>query len=213
MEIRKQKDEHIRNALSQEATQIEPGKNLFNKIGQSIYEKEASMTTKKRVQGIKKGNKLVAVAALCMLLGAITIFGATMGRSWISHGRITYTSFPSKEKIQKDVGFVPKYIDTLPGGFKYNSGGNGESQLEDENGSTLTKTKYIMLSYMRNNEKRPLSFHASQIEENFIDNTHNQIVGNYKGVALYYHEKDYKFVPVNYENKLSELDKSNSSVD
>lgn len=204
MRTNKKQKEKIQNIFSQKAIEIEPSKELFNKIRKDIYEQECNKTMKNKLFGLIRGKRLVTIAACCVVLGSITVIGATMGKSWISHSQAKYMTFPSEERIQKDVGFVPKYTDTLPGGFEYSNGGFGESQLEDE-GNILTHTKDVILSYTREGQRSPLNLSITQVGKEFLNDTESQLVGEYKEIELYYYEKEYKFVPEDYE--LTEEDK------
>lgn len=70
-----------------------------------------------------------------------------MGGSRRGHSQMKYINFPNEEKVLKDVGFSPKYTESLPSGFKYSRGGVGESQLTDDAGNILTKTQEVTFSY------------------------------------------------------------------
>ncbi|MHC1748914.1 MAG: hypothetical protein AB9856_11300 [Cellulosilyticaceae bacterium] len=205
MKTSNQKDEEIRNTLSHKAKQVEPSSDLFNKIRKDIYEKECRETMKNKTWGFKKKRKLVTITALCIVLGSITVIGATMGKSWIGHSNNSYKTYPSQEKIEKDTGFTPKYTKELPGGFEYASGGPGESELRDDSGKTLTNTKTVTLVYQKGNEKPNLTLMVEKIDKEFIDNAHSKLVKSDKGIEFYYYDQDYKFVPPNYE--LTEADK------
>ncbi len=197
MNINKEKDKQIEMALAQEAMKIEPSKELFSKIRKSIYEQECEDLMKNKGFSLKKSGKL-AVAGL-LLLSSVTVFGVTTVKSWVGHGQIKYKNFPTEKQILKDVGFVPKYTETLPNGFKYSMGGFGESELIDEAGNRLTQNKDVRLSYTREDDKSPLNLIVTQIDEAFLDNEQSELVGSLDGLDLYYYEQDYKFVPEGYE--------------
>ena len=200
MKTNRQQNEQIRMALSQRAINIEPSEELFSKIKTNINEQESGKIMGNKVAGIRKGKRLAIIAASFVLLGSIAVLGTTMGRSWVGHTTLKYKAFPSQEKILKDVGFVPKYTQSLPGGFEYVNGGTGESELSDDAGDVLTKTKKVRLGYKRGNEKAGLSLNITQIDEVFLDSHEtSQLVGDLDGITLYYYEKDYKFVPPSYE--------------
>lgn len=197
MNVDKEKDKQIEMALAQEAMKIEPSKELFSKIRKSIYEQECEDLMKNKGFSLKKSGKL-AIASL-LLLSSVTVFGVTTVKSWIGHGQIKYKSFPSEKQILNDVGFVPKYTETLPNGFKYSMGGFGESELIDEAGNRLTQNKDVSLSYISEDNKSPLNLTVTQIEEEFLDREQCELIGSLEGLNLYYYEQDYKFVPADYE--------------
>lgn len=205
MRISKKQDKQIKMALSKQAAQIEPSMDLFNRIKKDINKQECGNTMVGKGMRFKKGNRVAIIAACCLLIGSITVLGVTMGRSWVGHTQIKYKTFPSQQRVLKDVGFIPKYTESLPDGFEYSNGGTGESTLTDDAGNVLTKTKDVTFSYKRGNEKSTLTLDITQIEEEFLDNDESEWVGDFNGINLYYYEKDYKFVPPNYE--LTEEDK------
>lgn len=205
MKINKKSNQKIKLALLQGTNEIEPSAELFDKIKKDIYEQECGEIMKNKVTNFKKGRRLVVIAASFVLLGSLTVLGITMGKSWVGHTNLKYKTFPSQEKILKDVGFIPKYPESLPGGFEYANGGTGESKLSDDAGNILVQTKNIALGYKRENEKSILSLSITQLEEQFLDNKESQLVGDLNGINLYYYQQDYKFVPANYE--LTEEDK------
>ncbi|HHX61356.1 MAG TPA: hypothetical protein GX707_11700 [Epulopiscium sp.] len=205
MKMNKESNQQIKLALLQGTNEIEPSAGLFDKIKKDIYEQECGETMKNKVTSFKKGRRLAVIAASFVLLGSLTVLGVTMGKSWVGHSNHKYKTFPSQETILKDVGFIPKYPESLPGGFEYDNGGTGESTLSDDAGNILTQTKDITLGYKRANEKASLSLTITQIGEAFLDNKESQLVGNLDEINLYYYNQDYKFVPPNYA--LTEEDK------
>lgn len=205
MKINKGSSEQIKFALLQGTDQIEPSAGLFDKIKKDIYNKECGERMEGKGRSFKKGSRLAVLVTSFILLCGLTVLGATMGKSWIGHTNLKYKTFPSQERIFKDVGFVPKYTESLPGGFEYANGGIGESKLSDDAGSILTQTKNVDLGYKRENEKSTLNLSITQVEEKFLDNKQSQLVGDLNGINLYYYQQDYKFVPPNYE--LTEEDK------
>lgn len=199
-------DDKIKMAFLQGSDEIKPSIGLFDKIKKDIYKKECMETMKNKGNNLKKSRRFIVLVASFVMLFSITVIGVTMGKSWLGYTNLKYKTFPSQEKIYNDVGFVPKYTDSLPGGFEYVNGGSGESKLSDETGNILTKTKDLSLGYRRGNEKSMLDLSITQVEEEFLDNKESQLVGHINGINLYYYQQDYKFVPSNYE--LTEEDKN-----
>lgn len=199
MKMNKKNDNEIKLAILKETDEIEPSVDLFDKIKKDIYKKESGWTMKNKLMGSSKRRRIVTLVASFILLFSITVLGVTMGRSWIGHSSLKYKTFPSQEKIYKDVGFAPKYTKSLPGGFEFINGGTGESKLLNDDGDILTQTSDINLAYKRENEKSLLHLTITQVEEIFLDNKESQLVGDLNGIDLYYYQQDYKFVPPNYE--------------
>ena len=200
MKINEYSQEEIRFCLAQKAAEVEPSAELFNRIKKNIQELECENMMKSKIFCFKKSKLSIAVLTCCIfLLGSTAVIGATLAKSWIGHSSSRYVTFPETDKIINDVGFAPKYTETLPGGFKFDRGGTGESKLVDEAGNAVTQTKDVRFVYRRGTEKSPLTLTVSQIDEEFVDFSSNKLVGNHKGINLYYYEQKYKFVPVGYE--------------
>lgn len=197
-------DEKIKSTLVEEAKQIEASEELLDKIKKDIYEQEDKEIMGSKVRKIKKGRRVAVMVASLVLIGSLTVMGVTMGKSWVGYSNNKYKTFPSQEKVLKDVGFSPKYPKSLPGGFEYVRGGTGKSTLSDA-GNVLTETKEIDLSYKKENEESLINLSITQVDEKFLDNNESKLVGDFNGIDLYYYNKDYKFVPADYE--LTEEDK------
>lgn len=194
-------NEEIKSALEEKAKHMEASDDLFERISKDIYERNERETMKNKDKVFKKGKRVAAMVASLILIGSLTVIGVTMGRSWIGHSNLKYKTFPSQERILNDLGFIPKYTESLPGGFEYVNGGTGESKLIDGDGSDLTETTDLALGYKRENEKSLLHLSITQVDEKFLDNKESKFVESLNGVDLYYYQKDYKFVPADYELK------------
>lgn len=204
MKNNKRYDEEIKSILVKKANQIEPSKELFKKITKDIYERKDKKIMRNKVRGFKKGKRVAVMVASLILIGSLTVMGVRMGKSWVGSSNNRYNTFPSQEKVLKDVGFLPKYPKSLPGGFEYVGGGTGRSTLSD-GGNVLTETREVDLAYKNESEESLVNLSITQIDEVFIDNNESELVGNLNGIDLYYYNKDYKFVPADYE--LTEEDK------
>ena len=198
MKRNKEYDEEIKSMLVENAKQIEPSKELFDKITKDIYEGKDKEIMRNKVRGFKKSRRVAVMVASLILIGSLTVMGVRIGKSWVGSSNSRYNTFPSQEKVLKDVGFLPKYPKSLPGGFEYVSGGTGTSTLSDS-GNDLTETREVSLAYKNESEESLVHLSISQIDEVFIDNEESELVGKLNGIDLYYYNKDYKFVPVDYE--------------
>jgi hypothetical protein len=200
MKISKYENEEIRLSLTQKAAEIEPSVNLFSKIKRNISEMESEEEMKFNLFGFKKRKLSIALLTGCIVLVFSTaVIGATMGTSWYGHSGQRYKTFPSEQKVVKDVGFAPKYTQELPGGFVFYDGHTGESSLEDDAGNLVTQTKNVSFSYKRGAEEERLTLTATQIKEAYRDDSAISLVDSYNGISLYYYDQDYKFVPTSYE--------------
>lgn len=198
MKKNKRYDEEIKSTLVQKANQIEPSEELFDKVKKDIYGQEGKENMGNKGIKFKKGRRVAVMVASLILIGSLTVMGVRIGKSWVGYSNNKYKTFPSQEKVLKDVGFLPKYPKSLPGGFEYVKGGTGKSTLS-EAGNILTEAKEISLSYKKESEKSLIDLIITQIDEEFLDNNESELVGNFNRIDLYYYNKDYKFVPVDYE--------------
>ena len=204
MKKNKKYDEEIKSILVEKANTIDPSVELFDKIKKDIHEREDKKIMRNKVRGFKKGKRVAVMVASLILIGSLTVMGVKMGKSWVGSSNNKYNTFPSPEKVLKDVGFLPKYPKSLPGGFEYVSGGTGKSTLLD-GGNVLTETKELNLAYKNEGEESLVNLSITQIDEAFVDNNESELIENLNEIDLYYYNKDYKFVPVDYE--LTEEDK------
>ena len=197
------KEEWIKNILNEKVEDIKASETLWNKIRIDIYEKEQNNMMKNKWFNLQKSKKLI-ITTLCVAVGSVTVIGATLSKGWIGHSTIKYTQLPSIERVQKDVGFAPKYVDELPGGFKFENGAVGTSTLTDEAGKAIVEAKNISFSYVKDNDKRPVFLDTEKIDQKYIEHSDSILVKTENEVDFYYYEKIYKFVPVDYE--LTEAD-------
>lgn len=189
----------IKEALNQKADEIEVKDRLFNQIKTSIYEEEQK-TVKNKGFSFKNKKKLLTVVASCVALISITVIGGTLGKGWIGHSMLRYKTFPDKTVVSQDIGFTPKYVEALPGGFEFYMGHTGEAALVDDTDRPIVETKSLTLGYKQKETGKKVSLSSEQYPENYMMlDEGTTLVETYKGSPLYYYEKMYKFVPVDYE--------------
>lgn len=193
-----EEEKNIEAILKYETEDIEVPSDLFNRIRKNIYEEEQKIMSNGNIKfGRKKRNALVA--GLCVLVGSITVIAGGLSDSWSGHSYVRYTTFPTQEEIQKDNGFTPKYVESLPGGFKFMEASVGESELTDEKGNKVGESKDIDFSYIREGEEQcNLFLSTSLVDEAHISNEERETDLNYQGIDLYYDNQTYKFVPEDY---------------
>ncbi|MEG2339087.1 MAG: hypothetical protein RSB66_08415 [Clostridium sp.] len=155
--------------------------------------------------GLRKGRRLATALISCLVLGSITVFGIAASGSWTGHTYLAYKTFPAEEKILKDVGFIPKYTEVLPGGFKFDIGGFGSNTLTGGKGEVINESKEVSFGYSNGQEKSSLTLSVEQIDEAFLRHEGTKQISNSDGVNFNYYEQTYKFVPENYE--LTEADR------
>nr|WP_302596514.1 hypothetical protein [uncultured Cellulosilyticum sp.] len=193
-------DKNIKIVLNQEVEDIEVSPDLFNKIRKNIYEEEQRNTMKNKGFSLGRKKRVALVAGLCLIVGSITAVAAATSGSWISRSHTAYNSFPTQEKVENDNGFLPKYVESLPGGFEYKKASIGKGEMTDEAGKLVTKTKEITFMYSNGEkERQPISLNTMLVDEKYLNHEgETKLEESYKGIDLYYYNQTYKFVPANY---------------
>ena len=195
----------LKQALNEKANRISEEAVSFRSIQARIYEKEQSHMKQGKFS-FRNKKKMVTLGLCCMALLSVTVVAGTIGKGWIGSTDHRYQNFPTAETIKKDVGFVPKYVESLPGGFEFTFGGKGESKLVGDDDKAIIKTKGIALVYAQPGSKKMLTLDIEQIPEKYIEHEDSvQLDTTYKGHTFYFYEQTYKFVPEDY--KLTEEDK------
>lgn len=200
------KEAHLlKEAFAKKANEIEVSSSLFNQIKVGIYEKEEENKMKTKKFSFNNKKRAMVVMMGCAVLLSATVIAGTIGKSWVGHSNHNYQTFPDAATVQKDLGFVPKYTESLPNDFEFEFGGTSESELLDESNEALTTTKGLSLLYKQEATGKQINVEAEKMEEKFIEyGAENKLQETYKGFPLYYYEKTYKFVPEDY--KLTEED-------
>lgn len=122
----------IKNSLDKQASKVKETEGLFNRVREQIYEEEQKMN-QKTSKGFKH-KRAGLLLATCLVVGSVTVLAGVIGEggSWIgSSSSRRNTTFPKLATIEKKVGFAPKYLDTLPGGYTFVSWGTGKMHLEE----------------------------------------------------------------------------------
>ena len=189
----------IKKALMQKADEIEAKEVLWSQIQARIYEEEQTMMNNKKFS-LRTRKKWMTVVASCVAVASLTVIAGTIGKAWMAQSTLHYSSFPEETVVQKDAGFMPKYVESLPGGFEFFKGYTGDERLVDEGQAPLVEAKSFSITYKQADTGNQVVMSAEQIPQNYMQFGENtQQVGSYDGKALYYTEQTYKFVPGNYE--------------
>lgn len=203
---KQEQEARIRQALTDKANGINENAVSFRKVQAAIYEKEQN-EMKQGKFSFKNKKKAMIASFCCIALLSGSLIAGTIAKSWIGHGDHRYQTFPTAQKVQKDLGFLPNYVESLPGGFEFVFGGKDESSLVDEQGKSIVDTKGMSLSYAQPGSKDMLTLGVEQIPQQYMTYDHMQVLENtYKGYTFYFSEQMYKFVPADYV--LTEEDKN-----
>lgn len=186
-------DKEIIECLNNKAEEVSAPDDMFFKIRGGIGMKHSN----KRFT-LKTG--LIA-AAICIAATA-TCVAATKGGSWFASSSILTESkeMPAASTLNDKVGFVPKYVDSFDGGFKFKSFNFGNQSYTDESKKETYAGKSADFEYARNDEEKNqyLSLSAIKIDEKEIQHEANEEKTNYNNVDIYYTSFQYKSVPEDY---------------
>lgn len=207
-------DTKIKNCLMQKTQEItiDPiKKEKMKNIILNEIEGDVKMSKKFQFHGMKKAGVVVAA---CLV--SLSCIAAPLITSWVSSSHIVFHDFPTTKQVQKEVGFVPKYTQTLPGGFSFTDSDVGNTSLQDANGDAVVTAKEIGFSYTKegSTKNQYLSLSALQIEkdlvitEDMIKDTHYTKL-DYNDITLFYNMQRYKFVPADYQ--LTDQDKKDEA--
>lgn len=214
MKYSKSFDEKLKKHFNKESEFINADENMFFKIKNEINKKEKGEIFMKN--NMSKNFKRFAGAVLvCFAAISCIAVAAPKISSWSSSTDLksdSFESFPSEKEVKDSVGYLPKYVKSLPGGFEYESADVTNSQANDSEGNAVVKLKEFGIFYKRANEKEGafLSFNASDMSQEIFN---DEITSDsklqkeqYNGIDLYYGEMPYLFLPPDYE--VSEEDKA-----
>lgn len=189
----------LKQALNEKANRISEEAVSFISIQAQIYEKEQNHMKQGKFS-FRNRKKTIVLGLCCMALLSVTVVAGTIGKSWIGSGDHRYKTFPTVETIKKDVGFIPKYVESLPGGFEFNFGGKDESTLIGDDNTVIIKTKGISLAYAQPGNKNILTLDVEEIPQAYMNYENmEELDTTYKGHTFYFYEQTYKFVPADYE--------------
>lgn len=147
-----------------------------------------------------KLNKKVAVPVVALLmvfaLGTGLIATGTIDTLISSGGgRVDYTEIPSREELEKDLGYIPVIPDTLADNYIFEEADIFNSTGEDENGNVLLKQKELSCFYTNGSDELDLFIR----EEHELLEESGTIVANCNGVDIRYQQNTYKRCPAGYE--------------
>lgn len=195
-------EENIKETLSSVSNQVEASNQLRFKVNHAVKQQtqKEGLFMRKRFS-LKSAAILVAI--LC--LTTVTVFAATRVSEYIStsSSKPTYTSFPTEQELQKNLGFVPKIVNTFSNSYTFHEAVIGNTTPVDENGKKMDVYKFISYTYVSGKgEKVNLTVNKLMPGETSDSKAAKT---DYKGITLSYSSQKYRFVPPDY--KLTEEEK------
>lgn len=140
-------DTELKQAVSHKAMEISPSENMFaeinDKIG-SINKEEYNM--KLNIAKTSKG-LLIACAVLALTTGAC--FAATKIVNYTGCLDSKFETCPTEKQMEKEVGFVPKYVDKFENGYAFEEAFVGEYEGKDSEDNTAVMLKSADFTYLK----------------------------------------------------------------
>lgn len=178
---------------------------LFQSIGEISEDLITEAENSKRKMRRIRISKIAAIAAVIVMLGGLSVFASKViltSREGHSFTRADYTTLPTQETLQKDIGIGPKLPEAFSNGYKFKEASikYNTDYVKDEN--IFEEYKSLNSHYVKGNNKVSLSIDGSiaglQLPEKKSTET-------YKNYHIYFISYENKLVPSNY--KLTEQDK------
>ena len=145
----------------------------------------------------KKRMAAVVIAATVVAGGSAFAFGGTAISQIIARcsASADYTSLPSAQQCQQDVGFTPALLQSFDNGFAFKDGVIVHNQEQNEDGQTVNKYASLEFDYQKGDETVSLMQNsgASQEEET------GSCAAQKDGVSYYETTKTEKYVSDSYQ--------------
>lgn len=165
--------------------------------------------------GVKKS---IIIAAAILAIGTVS-FASTGAVRYItgsSSAKPDYTSLPSSERLEENMGVSPKLLNEFSNGYVFENGSDVKNKvMETEDGKesrrdAVADYNSISLRYTKDGDE--LIFHAdAEIEAHRDDDT--DVAETYNGAELRYNSFVNKFVPADYEKTERDIeDEANGLV-
>lgn len=199
----------IEETLSKGVDRIDVSPAMFSKIKAEIIRREERGSIMKNLITKKKmGKRAAIILGLCMAT-AVVAAPLVQQYSYVSSsGAKRYKEFGDLKKIEKEIGFAPKYVEALPNDFYFSEGTLVKNYIGDESGKTVngSQTKGMAIYYTKENSTQdqimaldinPITEVDREIQEQ--SQVTSDPVEMHGGAKLQYESMPYKFVPVDYE--------------
>lgn len=135
---------------------------------------------------MKKRIALLLLTSLC-LMNTMPSFAAQSAKvSVVGSTGAEYAALPNGETLKKDVGFKPKTVAALAGGYQFEEGRITELFDLDANGAPINRQKGISFQYKKkdNRSVKTVTLSAQTGTEQSV--SENSTLIKYGGVNLYY---------------------------
>lgn len=194
----------ISNCLNNKANEVSANEEMFFNIKSGIYKENKGVLYNMKIKFLRFRTAIVS-GILCIAT-TVTVAAATNGSFWISSSSINneIKTFPTSDTVKSTVGFLPKYVDSFKGGFKFESFNYANTSLKNsDDGKEIIKTREAHFYYNRDGavKNQILDMSAVNINREFFDKKIDPkaAVTEYRNIKLYYSSIQSKFVPENYK--------------
>lgn len=149
----------------------------------------------------------VVIAACAVLVLSGTVLAASsviQYRTGSSAAADKYTSFPSYEMVEKDIGYpIPKVPEQFKNGYGFEGGVPVKWKDYDKNNRIVARLWGVMYRYQKDADT--VSLYIEKAEENPGGESETAPQEDYDGIGIYYSAYENKCVPGDY--RLTEQDK------
>ena len=173
-------------------------------VKQNVGAKLDSAYSERKIVTMKSKKKISIIAVAATLVLGITAFAANgIVSNWLSSSsaKPDYKSFPTAERVIKDIGYAPVLIQNFKNGYAFESGSIVNNNLTDESGKSVEKFKSVSFDYEKDGDEVIFS----QDKFNSQTELSGSVIKTVNGVDIYYYNYMNKTVPADY--KLTDEDK------
>lgn len=191
-------DDQIKQALANEAEKMQGDQQLYYQIREQIYLRGREKNMKNK----RMGKKVILVGISTVLLATGTIFAARVN-GWDMKLLDFYGEYPTKEQIKEEGGFLPKFVEELPGGYTFMMSSTHKGELIDEYNHVNDEGNEFALRYFapgKENQEHAIAFFATDILEH-VGASHlvPKVTIENEGILLEFADWTKKYVSSNYE--------------
>ena len=99
--------------------------------------------------------KMAFVAAVAVVAVSVTAGAAsTLISGWLSSSsaKPDYTSLPTAEQCQQDLGYTPTLLERFDNGYAFQDGRIVSNEAQNDNGNTVEKFKSLDMEYAKDGD-------------------------------------------------------------
>lgn len=174
-----------------------------------LQETLRAQKSNRRCNGMMMKKKMEFVAAAAVVAVSVTAGAAsTLISGWLSSSsaKPDYTSLPTAEQCQQDLGYTPTLLERFDNGYAFQDGTIVSNEAQNDNGNTVEKFKSIDMEYAKDGDI--VTF--SQEKYDVPTKAEGKVVDKVDGVEVHYSSDTYCFVPADYKLSAEEKQQEKS---